>query len=147
VRSRRDVSARWEARLRAEGLASLDYPDGDDVIVSNRGSGKLHPDETADGQLVARAASESAIDHARDVLRSHRFHASLDRRIWALHADGLGTREIAKRVGFWRQGVRASLAATKAAIRKKEKRRATIETAISKSDTGFLCALFRAAAG
>lgn len=138
------TAAKWEERLRAEGLAHLDYDDGLDIVVGNRGSGKLHPDESADGQLQNRAATEALIDRRRDVLRTYRFPSGRDRRIWALYAEGFGTREIRRQLHHDRQTVRASIAATEAAIAKKGTRHATIQTLIDRSSPAFLAALFRA---
>lgn len=138
------LAAKWEARLRAEGLAHLDHDDGCDIIVGNKGSGKLHPDASADGQLDNRRAAEAVIDRRRDILRTHRFSRARDRRIWALYADGFGTREIRRRLHHDRQTVRASIAATEAAVAKKGTRHATAETLIKQAAPDFLAALFRA---
>lgn len=141
------LAAKWEAKLRAEGLAHLDHDDGCDIIVGNKGSGKLHPDESADGQLENRRAAEAQIDRRRDILRTHRFRRARDRRIWALYAEGFGTREIRRRLHHDRQTVRASIAATEAAVAKKGNRHASIESLINRSSPKFLAALFRALRG
>lgn len=118
--------AKWEARLKAEGLAHLDYADGDDIVVGNKGSGK--PD--ADMLDGAREAGAASLDADRDFLRGHRFRRRLDKQIWELHCDGWGWRIIAQRLRRCGQKtVKPSLARTKALMRRRKERRVSIHQA------------------
>jgi DNA-binding NarL/FixJ family response regulator len=141
----------WESKLRAEGLAPLDYEiDDATILVSHRGSGHDIRDREggvdAATQLARRDETEAVIDQRRDILRSHRFPAARDRRIWAMHADGIGTREIAEQLHHDRRTVRASIAATNAATKRRATRNVDPIREIRKevASTAILAALCRA---
>jgi hypothetical protein len=93
-------------------LKSLDFDlGGDDVTIGNKGSGKINNERAAQ----ARTDSEKDREVARDILHNHHFDSSQDRRIWALHADGVGTPTIADQLGIGRAIARKSISTTRAA--------------------------------
>lgn len=95
------VASLWERRLAKDGLASLDFDDGAGGIkVGNRGSGKLLDEERA----FARRVSEDELEHRRAVLHSH-FFLFGEREVYALWAQGLTVREVAKRARRGRMSV------------------------------------------
>lgn len=144
-RSRPCVCRAWGAILKREGLDHLDYDCGDDVVVGNRGAGKLKSEEAA----ARRADTERYRTWAGDVLRRHRFPRMGDRRVWELHAAGIGTPTIAARLGVDRNAVRDSIAETKAAVRSVRAVRSMSARAIRNNlkiaDPAILTALLRAA--
>lgn len=108
------LAARWEARLRAEGLGYLDCPVGDDILVSSRGGGK-------DARWREEAAAEREARPVR--VRAARARAGRPGRRWGwtratalrvlrLHAQGLGYRAVADRAGLPPRKVRRILAQT-----------------------------------
>lgn len=100
----------WEARLKREGLGHLDTVLGDDIGVSNRGSGTPKDQHTADH----REENEAEIDRRRAILATRAFKTPTHRRIWQLHTEGFGRRTIAERLTLPVHVVRASIAATEA---------------------------------
>lgn len=138
--------SRWEAQLKSEGLGPIDYEVAG-VVMMGGGGGKLKMghDFDAAGQAEARAQQETKLDAARDVLRSHRFPAARDRRIWVLHAEGIGTREIAAQLHHDRRTVRASIAATTLATHRRATRHVDPRREIRKevASTPTLVALLR----
>jgi hypothetical protein len=135
---------KWEERLASEGLAHLDFPFG----VGNRGSGKaagsgsVTPDDVR-AQAERRDETAAIMAWRAEVLRTYRFAASRDRRIWELHADGIGTKEIARRLHHRRQIIRVSIAVTTAAAKQRSKRRVDPVKAIRTAAPDFLAALWR----
>jgi DNA-binding NarL/FixJ family response regulator len=135
----------WERRLAADGLASLDYPDR----VGNRGSGKpagsgtVTPEDVA-AQAARRDEQADVIARRADVLREYRFPTARDRRIWTLHAEGIGTKVIARQLHHRRRIVMASIAATTAAAKQRSTRRVNARKAIRIAPPEFLAALWRA---
>jgi hypothetical protein len=85
----------WAARLKAEGFHDLEGHDRDGPLSN---AGKPHAKfETAEGHerlanhLVDGAAYQAA---ARDLLWSRSWPNAAERRIWQMHVDGAGLREI-----------------------------------------------------
>jgi hypothetical protein len=94
----------WEDRLRDDDLAHLDSEDyAGRVFVSRRGSPDPRPERVA-----ARDAAEGEVVRRRQLLDRHDFKSKLDRRVYALHVQGLPVREIGKRVhrGFGKVAAR-----------------------------------------
>lgn len=87
------ICRKFEVQLAREGLGDLDRFDGDDIMVNNRGAGKVHTDE----RVASRAETEEYREWARDVLRGRLSRE--ERAIWALHAEGHGHRAIAAKLG------------------------------------------------
>lgn len=137
-RGRCDCAA-WEARLKADGLAHLDYEDGGDLVVGNKGSGKIN----SEGRAAGREESEAYKDAARAFLREYRFPRARDRRIWAAHCEGTWTVYIAKQLHHDRKTVQASIARSKAAMQRRANRNVTIEKATRTADHRTLVVLFR----
>jgi len=85
----------WAAKLRETGFHDLEGADRDGPLSN---AGKPHAKyETADGHrrlanhLTDGAAYQQA---ARDLLWARRWPTAADRRIWEMHVDGSGLREI-----------------------------------------------------
>lgn len=92
---------KWERRLERDGLGSLDYDDGAGGIkVGNRGSGKLL-DAT---RAFSRASASESLSQRKAILSEHHF-ARGERRVYALYADGLSTRAVARVTGLGRMAV------------------------------------------
>lgn len=95
----------WERRLKREGLGHLDTPHGDDIGVSNRGSGTPKSQATADH----REGNEAEIDHRRSILATRKL-THTQRRIWQHYAQGYGRRAIAERTGIPENTIRQAIA-------------------------------------
>ena len=95
------AAPQYERILAREGLAPLDFDDGAGGIkVGNRGSGKLLDGERA----FARAGATDELAQRRAILESH-FFLRGERRIYAMWARGMSTREIARQTGKGRMSV------------------------------------------
>jgi hypothetical protein len=85
----------WAARLKADGFHDLEGPDRDGPLSN---AGKPHPKEdTADGhEHLARLHEDGAAYQraARSLLWGRRWADVTERRIWQMHVDGAGLREI-----------------------------------------------------
>jgi hypothetical protein len=85
----------WTAKLKASGFHDLESTDRD-APLSN--AGKPHAKyETAEGheRLQHHLADGTAYQQAaRDLLWARRWPSATDRRIWQMHVDGAGLREI-----------------------------------------------------
>ncbi len=136
------LQRKWEARLKRDGLASLDCAVGGEIMVSNAGAGKLKTD-TAQARREAAAVE---MDRRRDIVRRGKFATPRDRRIWSLHADGVGYQTIARTVGQTQWSVRLSLAEPKGSEGSKgsEVSRKNIPGLVHRSDTGVLFSLLEA---
>jgi hypothetical protein len=90
----------WAAKLAASGFQDLEGRDRDGPL-SDRGN--LHTPTHGDGEyerLAERIEHGSAYHRwAQDVLRTHRFASRFQREAWAVHADGLGYKETARKLG------------------------------------------------
>lgn len=142
---------RWEARLQAEGLGDLDerMPDGT-WRTAKRGSGAIHPDNRrpAEEMLRRRRAREAYIDWARGVLHTYRFASGLEKRVWALHCDGVGFHSMAQNTpGASYRLVRDIVlrvqrrAGGYAPVRSEDERRAEVRALVWRSDLEVLRAL------
>lgn len=101
------VADRYERTLAREGLSALDFDDGaGGIAVGNRGSGKTLGGAHELGRRKAWHSSGNDADLSRrkEILGSHRFRKG-ERRIYALYAEGIGTRVIAKKIGRGRMAV------------------------------------------
>jgi DNA-binding NarL/FixJ family response regulator len=95
------MKALWEGKLAAEGLAPLD---------SEREAAKLRrnvqrlsrlTDTEREGIAIYYTSCENHLDGLRRANRPY--------RVWQLHCEGLGRREIAKRLGKSEKTVRTEL--------------------------------------
>lgn len=116
------VCAKWEATLRRQGLAHLEYEDGaGNVLLGNRGSGKLADAEAVDARAGAELAASASMAKRLVILQNARFGAvppggrrranrRRDRPIWELYAAGAGTKRIAADLKMPRALVRRRIA-------------------------------------
>lgn len=85
----------WAAKLRASGFRDLEGGDRDGPLSN---AGNLHAiaeTEHEHGRLAQRMEDGAAYQQAaRDLLWARRWRSALDRRIWEMHVDGSGLREI-----------------------------------------------------
>ncbi len=85
----------WAARLKASGFHDLEGADRDGPLSN---AGKPHAKyETAEGhERLANYMADGAEyqQAARDLLWARRWPTATDRRIWEMHVDGSGLREI-----------------------------------------------------
>jgi hypothetical protein len=117
----RRLEAEWRAKLKASGFADLEGSDRDGPL-SDRGKphvrGNLDSVTEADhGQeALHRRLADGAAYHgwAVSVLREHRFRSSLERRIWARHAEGYGLATTAQTLGITYHAARDAVIAVKA---------------------------------
>lgn len=99
------VVEKWEARLAREGLGDLDCGGR----LSNRGSGTPKSPDT----LVHRE------ERAQDIERRRAVNCGMtrtQRRVWRLHAEGFGYRQIAARLKLSPHTARQAIAAVRQAI-------------------------------
>lgn len=105
-----ELRAEWYARLAAEGFQDIEKPDG--TLVDR-------------GQLAYARAQCMAVRQARAnyyraasaYLYEARWDDLLERRIWALHAEGVPNRDIAKQVGQCKDYVRRRVTKHRLAMR------------------------------
>jgi predicted transcriptional regulator len=114
----------WAAKLKASGFQDLETPGDRDGPLSNRGHLVNHAEATDENEarLVQRIElGEAETDRRRAIL-----HLPLrrGRRAWALHADGVSERDIAKALGITRDAVRKQLAHVEAAAARIQAREA-----------------------
>jgi predicted transcriptional regulator len=115
----------WAAKLKASGFQDLETPGDRDGPLSNRGHLVNHAEATDENEarLVQRIEmGEAETDRRRAILH---MPIRRGRRAWALHADGVSERDIAKALGITRDAVRKQLAHVEAAasrIRAREAR-------------------------
>jgi hypothetical protein len=84
---------KWEKKLQKAGLDHLDSENSEgDIIVGNRGSGKIISRKHGE----ARDESEEAMEHRRAILANHRFRSPRDKRVYGKYAAGFGTPAVAK---------------------------------------------------
>lgn len=92
----------WAAKLRAAGFHDLEGADRDGPLSN---AGKPHAKyETAEGhERLANHMTDGAAyqQAARDLLWARRWPTALERRIWEMHCDGAGLREITATLGLW----------------------------------------------
>lgn len=98
----------WAAKLRASGFQDLEGSDRDGPLSN---AGKLHAvAETAEEHERLRARIEDGTTYqewARSVLHATHWANATDRRVWEMHCDGEGLREITKRLGVsWKRATR-----------------------------------------
>ena len=86
------LQTEWDRRLRADGFGTLQTAKGSDRVIAI-------PD-----RQIREGKPELAQQLRADMEYLHRghFRSKLDRRIWELHCDGLGQREIAVDLGVGR---------------------------------------------
>jgi hypothetical protein len=116
------ICAKWEAELRRSGHDHLEYEDGlGNVLLGNRGAGKLDNTEAATARAEAEVAATAALAKRTAILLAARFgviptggrrraNRRRDRAIWELYAAGAGTKHIARALRMSRALVRRRIA-------------------------------------
>jgi hypothetical protein len=123
------ICEKWEAELRKSGHDHLEYEDGlGNVLLGNRGAGKLADTGAADSRAEAEAAATATLAKRAVLLQRATFgvrpargpggirpaasHANRrrDRAIWELYAAGAGTKHIARALRMSRALVRRRIA-------------------------------------
>lgn len=150
------VEREWAKRLADSGFQDLETPGDRDGPLSNRGHLVNHAEATDDNEarLVQRIElGEAETDRRRAILHLPIRHG---KRAWALHADGVSERDIAKALGITRDAVRKQLARVEAAatrIRAREARpwqtdrrnlRRKARNLVSRCDPAVLVAMAKA---
>lgn len=111
----------WAERLKAAGFEDLESGRDPDGPLSDRGN--LHPVDHTPSELERLAdRMEDGADYqswARHVLHTTHWRNAAERRIWELHCDGLGDRDIAATLTIKRHRVQAVLSAIKAKAAKR----------------------------
>lgn len=84
------LKAKWEKKLEKEGLADLDNDEGQlkGITHAERFKATYNPSNAQAKHEYYRAAGF--------FLYEHKFETTLERKIWELHIEGIGIREIVK---------------------------------------------------
>lgn len=131
-----EQKAYFEAILASEGLAPLDQGD----LIRSKGSGG-RPTGDIETMLLRRERKELEITYRQDILRSHKFTNRLEKTIWSLYAEGLGTLRISKLVHKDHTTVRTIIKSIRTAFREQQAKPVSIKRLISNCDLDFLADL------
>jgi len=123
------VCAQWEGKLRRAGLGHLEYEDSQgNVLLGNRGAGKLADAAAMDARAGAEATASANLAKRLVILQHAKFgtvppgvrrnphggrrweNRQRDRQIWELYAAGAGYKTIATKVRVSRTTVRYRIA-------------------------------------
>jgi hypothetical protein len=119
--AREKLRREWAERLRASGFEDLESLRDPDGPLSDRGN--LHPvanTPTERGRLAERMEDGAEYQAwARAILHDGPWKSAQERRIWELHCEGQGDRDIAAALNIKRWRVQAILQAIKARASKR----------------------------
>jgi hypothetical protein len=84
------LKSKWDAKLEKDGFVDIETSDGKLKGISHADFFKAHYNQ------IDAQAKEEYYRQAGYFLYEHKFNTELERKIWELHVEGIGIREIVK---------------------------------------------------